>query len=45
MKILNLHLIAYGPFSDGSLDLSGGSEGLHLIYGPNEAGKSAALRG
>ena len=45
MKILKLHMIAYGPFTDWSLDLSAGSEGLHLIYGPNEAGKSAALRG
>ncbi len=26
------------------LDLSAGQEGLHLIYGPNEAGKSSALR-
>jgi uncharacterized protein YhaN len=45
VKILNLQMIAYGPFTDWSLDLSKGSEGLHLIYGLNEAGKSAALRG
>ena len=38
-------MIAYGPFTDWSVDLSKGAEGLHLIYGPNEAGKSAALRG
>jgi len=44
MKILNFNLQAYGPFTDKCLDLSGGNEGLHLIYGPNEAGKSAALR-
>lgn len=44
MKLLELHLLAYGPFSDRRLDLSGGAEGLHVIYGPNEAGKSSALR-
>jgi uncharacterized protein YhaN len=45
MKILELALAAFGPFTDLVLDLSGGHEGLHLVYGPNEAGKSSALRG
>ena len=45
MKILELALHAFGPFTDVVLDLSGGQEGLHLIFGPNEAGKSSALRG
>lgn len=44
MRILRLDLRAFGPFTDFELDLSGGKEGLHLIYGPNEAGKSSALR-
>jgi len=44
MKILELALHAFGPFTDAVLDLSAGREGLHLIYGPNEAGKSSALR-
>ena len=44
MKLLSLDLIAFGPFTDESLKFLGGAEGLHLIYGPNEAGKSAALR-
>ena len=44
MKILDLRLTAFGPFTDRVLDLSGGSYGLHVIFGPNEAGKSAALR-
>lgn len=44
MKILDLHLRAFGPFTDRHLDLSGGQHGLHLIFGPNEAGKSSALR-
>lgn len=44
MKILRLHLKAYGPFSDANLDLSGGQHGLHIVYGVNEAGKSSSLR-
>lgn len=44
MKILDLRLTAFGPFTGRVLDLSGGSHGLHVIFGPNEAGKSAALR-
>lgn len=44
MKLLTLDLLAFGPFTDRRLDLSAGQEGLHLVYGPNEAGKSSALR-
>ena len=44
MKILQLDLKAFGPFTDKTLNLSNGNHGLHLVYGPNEAGKSAALR-
>jgi uncharacterized protein YhaN len=44
MKLLDLHLRAYGPFTDRHLDLSSGSAGLHLVFGYNEAGKSSALR-
>jgi uncharacterized protein YhaN len=44
MKLLRLNLRAVGPFSSAVLDLSAGQHGLHLIYGPNEAGKTSALR-
>ncbi|MDF1556082.1 MAG: AAA family ATPase, partial [Deferrisomatales bacterium] len=44
MKILSLDLIAYGPFSGVEFDLSAGTEGLHILFGPNEAGKSSTLR-
>ena len=44
MRLLELHLKAFGPFTDRRLDLSGGEQGLQLIFGPNEAGKSSALR-
>ena len=40
MRLLELDLKAFGPFTGRRLDLSGGREGLHLVYGPNEAGKS-----
>jgi len=44
MKFMTLNLKAVGPFTDVLLDLSGGEQGLHLIYGPNEAGKTSTLR-
>jgi uncharacterized protein YhaN len=44
MKILEFRLIAYGPFTERVIDLSGGKQGFHVIYGLNEAGKSSALR-
>ncbi|MEW4529184.1 AAA family ATPase [Maioricimonas sp. JC845] len=44
MKIAELNLLAFGPFTDQTLDLSAGEEGLHVIHGPNEAGKSSTLR-
>ena len=45
MNIQELNFLAYGPFKEKLLDFSGKSTGLHIIYGPNEAGKSSALRG
>ena len=44
MRIDQLDLIAFGPFTAAKLDLSHGHYGLHVIHGPNEAGKSSALR-
>jgi uncharacterized protein YhaN len=44
MKLMTLNLKAVGPFTDVVLDLSRGEQGLHLIYGPNEAGKTSTLR-
>ena len=45
MEIRDLNLLAFGPFSDRLLDFSTAGGGLHIVYGPNEAGKSSALRG
>ncbi len=44
MKILNLHLMAFGPFTGLDLDFIRDHSGMQIIYGPNEAGKSSALR-
>lgn len=45
MRLLRITYRCFGPFDEKSFDLSGGREGVHLFYGPNEAGKSTALRG
>ncbi|MBL4866308.1 MAG: AAA family ATPase, partial [Pseudomonadales bacterium] len=42
MRLLDLRLDKFGPFTDYALDLKG--NGVHVIYGPNEAGKSSTLR-
>lgn len=45
MRLVRLDLVAFGPFTDRSLDFSGGAPGgLHVVYGRNAAGKSTALR-
>lgn len=42
MRIERLNLAAFGPFTGLTLDLSG--PGVHLVHGPNEAGKTSALQ-
>ena len=44
MKIRQIRLAAYGPFTDATLDLPADGLDFHLVFGPNEAGKSSALR-
>ena len=44
MKLARLLLLAFGPFTKKTLDFSAGASNVHVIYGPNEAGKSSALR-
>ena len=44
MEIKKLNLAAFGPFTDRGLTFDQ-EKGLHIVYGPNEAGKSSALRG
>ncbi len=44
MILSRLDLKAFGRFTDVSIDLSAGPRHFHLIYGPNESGKSTSLR-
>ncbi|MFO7902054.1 MAG: AAA family ATPase [Pirellulaceae bacterium] len=38
-----MNLLAFGPFTDQWVEFGPGS-GLHIVHGPNEAGKSSSLR-
>jgi len=44
MRIQQLQLKAFGPFTDRTLTFDSDQPGLHIIFGPNETGKSTALR-
>ena len=44
MRFDEIQIPAFGPFTDFKLPLPKGARDLHLIYGPNEAGKSSLLR-
>ncbi len=46
MRLRRLDLTRYGRFTDDSIDFgeaAAGEPDLHIVYGPNEAGKSTAL--
>jgi uncharacterized protein YhaN len=46
MRIRKLELRRYGKFTDAFIDFGervGGNPDLHIVYGPNEAGKSTAM--
>jgi uncharacterized protein YhaN len=44
MKLRTLDLRAFGSLRDVSLSFTDDAPRLHVVYGPNEAGKSTALR-
>lgn len=44
MRIRRIELAAFGKFSDASIDFGPRDQRVHLVYGPNEAGKSTLLR-
>lgn len=44
MRLTELHLKAFGPFTDHVLHFGSGGQRLVLVHGLNEAGKSSALR-
>jgi uncharacterized protein YhaN len=43
MRIRRLDLLRYGNFTDSSVDLPQNKTDLHIIFGPNEAGKSTVM--
>ncbi len=43
MRLSRLDLLRYGHFSGRSLELPAGESDLHILFGPNEAGKSTTL--
>ncbi len=43
MRLRRLDLIRYGHFTDRSFELPVGNIDFHVVFGPNEAGKSTAL--
>ena len=43
MRLQRLDLIKYGHFTDRSFLLPAGNYDFHIVFGPNEAGKSTAL--
>lgn len=44
LQIESLRMRSFGPFKDTTLDLGGGGGALHIICGPNEAGKTTTQR-
>ena len=43
MRLRRLDLLRYGRFTGRSIQLPAGACDLHIVFGPNEAGKSTAL--
>ena len=43
MRIQRLDLIRYGCFAGSTIELPSANADIHILYGPNEAGKSTAL--
>ena len=43
MRIRQLDLIRYGHFTDAQVDLPAAAPDIHILVGPNEAGKSTVL--
>lgn len=44
MRFRSISIPAYGPFSGFQSDYGDGNPDFHLVFGPNEAGKSSLLR-
>lgn len=44
MRLKRLDLKAFGHFTNRTIEFDSKEPGLHIIFGPNEAGKSSSLR-
>ncbi len=45
MRLRSIGFAPFGALRDLTINLAGPPDALHVVYGPNEAGKSTALRG
>ena len=43
MRLARLDLIRYGRFTDASYEFPQGERDLHIVFGPNESGKTTSL--
>ena len=43
MRLARLDLLRYGRFTDASIELPWAKRDFHIVYGPNEAGKTTSL--
>ena len=43
MRLARLDLLRYGRFTDASIELPGAERDIHIVFGPNEAGKTTSL--
>ncbi len=43
MRLARLDLLRYGRFTDASIELPRAERDIHIVFGPNEAGKTTSL--
>ncbi len=43
MRLARLDLLRYGRFTDASIELPRADRDIHIVFGPNEAGKTTSL--
>ena len=43
MRLARLDLLRYGRFTDESIELPQAERDIHIVFGPNEAGKTTCL--
>ena len=43
MRLARLDLLRYGLFTDATIELPRAKRDIHIVFGPNEAGKTTSL--